>query len=99
MDGCVYKTADGKCEKFSDDEVISYCVEAPCHYERPSNADRIRAMSDEELAEWMNDGWLDIAIDKSMVSTEQWLEWLKLPKGYARVDYAHPECWKEKSDE
>lgn len=42
-----------------------------------TNADRIRAMSDEELAEWMNDGWLDVAISKSMVSTEQWLDWLR----------------------
>ena len=44
---------------------------------KQTNADRIRAMSDEELAEWMNDGWLDVAISKSMVSTEQWLDWLR----------------------
>lgn len=42
-----------------------------------TNADRIRTMTDEKLAEWMNDGWLDVAISKSMVSTEQWLDWLR----------------------
>ena len=42
-----------KCEKFSDEEVTSYCVESPCGYQELSNADRIRAMSDEELAEFL----------------------------------------------
>lgn len=46
---CVYHE-NGKCKKFSDDEAISFCVFGPCKYETPSNADRIRAMSDEELA-------------------------------------------------
>ena len=41
----------GKCKKFSDDNVTSWCVEGPCGDEMPSNADKIRAMSDEELAE------------------------------------------------
>ena len=41
----------GKCKKFSDDRVTSYCVKGPCDDETPSNADRIRAMSDEELAD------------------------------------------------
>ena len=43
----------GKCRKFSDDTVISYCVMGPCPEEKLSNADRIRAMSDEELAEFL----------------------------------------------
>lgn len=42
---------DGKCKKFSDDKVKSWCVESPCEDQMPSNADCIRAMSDEELAE------------------------------------------------
>ena len=41
---------DGYCQKFSDNEVQSWCVEGPCEYEQPSHADHIRAMSDEELA-------------------------------------------------
>ena len=47
---CVYFEKDGKCRKFSDDTVISYCVMGPCSEQKLSNADRIRAMSDEKLA-------------------------------------------------
>ena len=50
---CVYCTEDGYCEKYSDDEVTSWCVQSPCKDEKPSNADRIRSMSDEELAEFL----------------------------------------------
>ena len=48
---CVYCTEDGYCKKYSDEEVTSWCVQSPCKDEKPSNADRIRAMTDEELAE------------------------------------------------
>ena len=48
---CIYFEKDGKCRKFSDDTYISYCVMGPCPEQKLSNADRIRAMSDEELAE------------------------------------------------
>jgi hypothetical protein len=48
---CVYCTEDGYCQKYSDEKVKSWCVQSPCEDERPSNADRIRSMSDEELAE------------------------------------------------
>ena len=47
---CIYFEKDGKCRKFSDDTVISYCVMGPCSEQKLSNADRIRSMSDEELA-------------------------------------------------
>ena len=43
------------CKKFSDDEVTSWCVEGPCGDQMPSNADKIRAMSDEELASMLKD--------------------------------------------
>ena len=46
---CVYWDK-GKCEKFYDDKVTSWCVEGPCGDQMPSNADKIRAMSDNELA-------------------------------------------------
>ena len=51
---CVYCTEDGYCKKYSDERVISWCVQGPCKDEKPSNADRIRAMTDEELAEYMS---------------------------------------------
>jgi hypothetical protein len=34
----------------SDPEHIDWCVMGPCSHETPSNADHIRSMSDEELA-------------------------------------------------
>ena len=43
----------GKCKKFSDDGITSWCVWNPCASQTPSNADRIRSMSDEELALWI----------------------------------------------
>lgn len=51
---CVYCTEDGYCKKYSDDEATSWCVLGPCKDEKPSNADRIRSMTDEELAEFLN---------------------------------------------
>ena len=50
---CIYFEKDGKCRKFSDDTAISYCVMGPCSEQKLSNADRIRSMSDEELAEFL----------------------------------------------
>ena len=46
-----------------------------------TNADRIRAMSDEELAEYIA-GIIDDANSGSVIysnRTEEWLEWLKQP--------------------
>lgn len=50
---CFYRTEDGLCKKHSTEEVTSYCVDGPCPDEVLTNADRIRAMSDEQLAEWL----------------------------------------------
>lgn len=47
---CIYFEPDGKCRKFSSDVDFSYCVLGPCPEQKLSYADRIRAMSDEELA-------------------------------------------------
>lgn len=49
---CIYFEEDGKCRKFSDNTAISYCVMGPCPEQKLSNADRIRSMSDEEMAKW-----------------------------------------------
>jgi len=54
MKGCIYRTAEDRCLKFSDDRSESFCVlPEPCEDRNPSNADRIRAMTDEELADWL----------------------------------------------
>ena len=50
---CYYRTDDGKCRKFTDDKYTSYCVDGPCPDDTPTNADKIRSMSDTELAEWI----------------------------------------------
>lgn len=52
---CVFCTENLQCTKYSGDGVISFCVLGPCHDETPSNGDRIRAMSDEELAEFLEE--------------------------------------------
>ena len=51
---CIYFEKDGKCRKFSDNTAISYCVMGPCPEQKLSNVDRIRSMSDEELAEFIS---------------------------------------------
>lgn len=51
---CVYYKPGGLCEKYSTDGITSYCVQGPCPDQSLSNSDRIRAMSDEELAEFIS---------------------------------------------
>lgn len=78
---CIYCTDDGYCKKFSDEEVVSWCVLGPCEYEKPSNADRIRAMSDEELAEQLYLLRLDAlrleGYDGFIETKDEILDWLK----------------------
>lgn len=49
---CVYYD-NGKCRKFEEPGYVDYCVLGPCSHQTPSNADRIRAMSDGELAKFL----------------------------------------------
>ena len=89
---CIYWN-DGKCKKFSDDKVTSWCVWSPCASQTPSNADRIRSMSDEGLAVFL-DGFssrcLDCAEDAKNQSCpiykeghycrpQEIMEWLRQP--------------------
>ena len=71
---CVYWN-DGKCKKFSDDKVTSWCVWSPCASQTPSNADRIRSMSDEELAMCL----YEIGYDGGWGALEGTLDWLQQP--------------------
>ena len=75
---CVY-WSDGMCKKFSDDKSTSWCVEGPCGEQVPSNADKIRAMSDEELKEFICSN-----SQCKFCKFERWgrcelLEWLQQP--------------------
>ena len=78
---CVY-WSDGMCKKFSDDKVTSFCVEGPCGDQMPSNADKIRAMSDDELANLLTDfsnngGWVT-EIGRE-ICYKRITDWLKQP--------------------
>ena len=74
---CVYCTEDGYCEKYSDEEVTSWCVQSPCKDEKPSNADRIRAMTDEELAEFLSCIDTSWKPAYSRKDRDEWLDWLQ----------------------
>lgn len=78
---CVYCTEDGYCEKYSDEEATSWCVQGPCKEEKPSNADRIRAMTDEELAEQLYLLRLDAlrleGYEGFIETKDEILDWLK----------------------
>ena len=78
---CVHRTDEGICKKFSVDGVTSYCVDGPCKDEVLTNADRIRAMSDEELLDFMvkiigNAYMCKILRTEPMFCT---LDWLRQP--------------------
>lgn len=82
--GCVYRTEDSKCEFYSDygKGVVSYCDFDDCEEKKPSNADRIRAMTDEELASflyhlWDNSSWCNGCCDEECSCEPCWLDWLK----------------------
>ena len=90
---CIYCTEDLHCTKYSDDDSESWCVLGPCTAETPSNGDKIRRMTDEELAGFLEmiphsgnpstytiDGF---CIDDGLRSKRQWLDWLK---GEARTN-------------
>jgi hypothetical protein len=55
---CIYYD-NGKCQKFSDEKYNSWCDFDQCEHIAPSNGDRIRAMSDEELAELLSKPWCE----------------------------------------
>ena len=81
---CIYYDKQ-MCKKFSDDNVQSWCVLGPCGEQRLSNADRIRVMSDEELA-WELMTWrietcarLNGAESPYPHTQKSILDWLKQP--------------------
>lgn len=81
---CSYFAKDGVCRKLSSDTDFQYCVMGPCPHETLSNADRIRSMSDEELAEFIDKceaaGYNDssIARDENDQLMDM-LDWLQRP--------------------
>lgn len=76
---CIHFGQDGICRKFSDDTAMSYCVMGPCAEQTRSNADRIRAMSDKELAVFLEHTMYDSGEPDWMAV----LAWLQKPAGEA----------------
>ena len=75
---CIYWN-DGKCKKFSDDDITSWCVWNPCDSQTPSNADRIRSMSDEELDCFLHKVTYGMDECPYEYGSEKALEWLQQP--------------------
>ena len=74
MDGCIYRTKDGECDLYAEGgKFIAFCDMDGCKGRRLSNGDKIRAMSDEELAWWISDAQY-IQRDPA-----EWEMWLKSP--------------------
>ena len=72
MDGCIYRTKDGECDLYAEGgKYHAFCVgDAPCDGRKQSNADKIRQMTDEELAFYIfnHPQWVDL---------DWFLSWLK----------------------
>lgn len=85
---CIYNE-EGKCKLNSTVYEHSWCVEGPCDSQTLSNGDRIRAMSDEELAwelmQFRFDAYGKAEGDESVLpdSQKKIENWLKQP---AEVD-------------
>lgn len=80
---CVYYDNE-KCRKFTDDKFTSWCILGPCGEQKLSNADRIRAMNDEELAEFRAGGHCPPSKRFPDCATIEpcskcWLEYLRQP--------------------
>jgi hypothetical protein len=78
---CVYYKPGGLCEKYSTDGITSYCVQGPCPDQSLSNSDRIRAMDDEELLDFMKKSVANAYMCKIMRIEPMFLtlEWLQQP--------------------
>lgn len=88
MNGCIYRTEENKCKQFSVGGVLSFCyLDGTCDCRIPSNADRIRSMTDEELATWLNCmqsnayhcGEFGRTNAAYPYDNKAWLDWLKSP--------------------
>ena len=54
MNGCIYRNKFDVCEKYTTDEATSFCIGRNCLDRKESNSDRIRRMTDEELAKFIS---------------------------------------------
>ena len=74
---CAYWAEGDVCLKNTEPGYTEYCVLGPCSEMQPSNGDKFRQMSDEELAKKLS-GIEGFALTcGSCWSWENWLDWLK----------------------
>ena len=82
MNGCIYRTRSDLCMKFTTEQSISFCVGKKCPDRKESNADRIRSMTDEELAVLLSNTEANFppncqnGVSVKLCETA-WLDWLK----------------------
>lgn len=86
MSICKYINNDGLCLLHSDPLYKEPCHEGPCHdYTAMTNVDRIRAMTDRELAVLLQNSCcrpdLTDCPEKIDDCEECWLDWLKQEAG------------------
>ena len=90
MNGCIYRTEYMECSIPNRSEEYGPMCRSDCTDKHPSNADRIRAMSDEELVKFaMNNqcppgNYFDQNLCTNAALTGKcekcWLDWLKQEK-------------------
>lgn len=87
MNGCIYRTEHDVCKKYTTDKATSFCVGRNCLDRKPSNADRIRAMTDEELGRLIarQRGWFCNFKDPTDDEYPKVLEWLQAESGDSDV--------------
>lgn len=85
MNGCIYRTKDGECDLYAEGgKYTAFCDLDNCKGRKMSNADRIRAMTGEELADKFEEIQLKTVKaygnDDLLLKGElkkYWLDWLK----------------------
>lgn len=84
MNGCIYRTKYGECSIPNRSVEYGPLCCSDCTDQHPSNADSIRAMTDEELAELLDGGCGAVRNGACpnvempfILCRECWLEWLR----------------------
>lgn len=92
MNGCIYRTRSDLCMKFTTEQSVSFCVGKKCPDRKESNADRIRSMTDEELARFIscpeNNDWRTICFkdDDCLTCKTKWLRQEAVDNGACSAD-------------
>lgn len=70
MSECKHRKPNGVCVIETEVVYRGYCIDGPCScFEPLTNSDRIRSMTDEELA--------DFLYENRCMGYQAWLDWLK----------------------